>query len=130
MRQIYTSPRSDNIDRVVALMTARGITTSVRNRSRYDRPTWKRVSYLQRNERREDWAQVWITHPDDYTQARVVLTELGIEPLIVHGDELAAARNASPVMRRGQVVARARRIALLVVLAACAMLMLRYMHVL
>ncbi len=130
MRQIYTSPRSENVDRVVALMTERGIATNVLNRSRYDRSTWKRFSYLQRSERRDDWAQVWITHPDDYTKARVVLTDLGIEPVIVHGDELAAARNASPVARREHVVTRARRIALLVVLGACGMLMLRYLHVL
>jgi hypothetical protein len=89
MRQIYTSPRAANIDRVVALMAEHGIATAVQNRSRYDRSTWKRYSYLQRHERREQWAQVWIRHPDDYT--------------------------------------RARRIALLVVLAACGMLMLRYM---
>jgi hypothetical protein len=127
MRQIYTSPRAENIDRVVALMAEHGIATAVQNRSRYDRSTWKRYSYLQRHERREQWAQVWIRHPDDYTRARALLTSIGIEPLVVHGDELAAARNASPAARREHVAARARRIALLVVLAACGMLMLRYM---
>ena len=130
MRLLYTSPLNENIDRLVALLDEKGIASSVSNRSRYDRSTWKRFSYLQRNERRDDWAQVWITHPDDYTQARTVLTELGIEPIVVHGDALAAARSASPVARREHIATRARRIALLVVLGACGVLMLRYLHIL
>ena len=128
MRQLYTSPRSENIDRLVALLTAQGIATSVLNRSRYDHSTWKRVSYLRRSEQREEWAQVWVTNPDDYTRARIVLTGLGLEPFTVHGDELAAARDTSPDARRQHVAARARRIVLLVVLAASVMLMLRYLH--
>ncbi len=127
MRQIFTSPRTENIDRVVALMTEHGIATAVQNRSRYDRSGWKRHSYLVRNEHREQWEQVWIRHPDDYTRARELLVSLGLEPLVVHGDELAAARSASPVAHRQHIAARARRMALLVVLAACALLMLRYM---
>ncbi|MEO5811915.1 MAG: hypothetical protein ABIU96_02035 [Rhodanobacter sp.] len=128
MRQLYTSPRSENIDRLVTLLAENGIATSVHNRSRYDHPKWKRASYLQRRERRDDWAQVWVTHPDDYTRARVILTGLGIEPFTVHGAELAAARSTSPDARRQNVAARARRIVLLVVLAACVVLMLRYLH--
>lgn len=130
MRQIYTSPRAENIDRVIALMHASGIAASVANRSRYDHSSWKRHSYLQRQERREEWEQVWIVHPDDYKNARVLLAELGIEPVVVHGEELALARDTSPVTRRRHIVARARRIVLLVLLATCALVMLRYMHIL
>lgn len=128
MRQLYTSPRNENIDRLVTLLAENGIVTSVLNRSRYDRTTWKRSSYLQRRERRDEWPQVWITHPDDYTRARAILTGLGIEPFTVHGEELAAARNDSPDARRQHVAARARRSILLVVLAACVLLMLRYLR--
>ena len=60
MRQIYTSPRQENVDRVVALMAEHGIATAVQNRSRYDHMSWKRHSYVERFERREEWAQVWI----------------------------------------------------------------------
>ncbi len=127
MRQIFTSPRPENVDRVVALMAEHGIATAVQNRLRYDRSTWKRHSYLQRHERRDDWDQVWIRHPDDYTRARELMLGIGIEPLVTHGEELAASRSTSPVTRREHVASRARRIALLVVLAACGMLMLRYM---
>ena len=128
MRQIYTSPRPENIDRVVALMAEHGIEASVTNRSNYNRQSWQRFSYTQRNDDRNSWAQVWITHADDYTRARELLREIGIEPVIRHGEELAAARNPTPQMRREHTVARVRRIVMLVVLAACAMVVLRYMH--
>jgi hypothetical protein len=129
MRQIYTSPRPENIDRVVALMAEHGIEASVANRSNYNRQSWQRFSYSQRQDSRDSWAQVWITSADDYTKARELLREIGIEPVIRHGEELAAVRNPTPEMRRGHTVARVRRIVLLVVLAACAMVVLRYLHV-
>ncbi len=129
MRQIYTSPRQENIDRVVALMAEHGIEATVSNRSNYNRPTWQRFSYSQRQDDRGSWAQVWITSADDYTRARVLLREIGIEPIIRHGEELAAARNPSPTARREHTVTRVRRIVLLLVLAAFAMVVLRYMRV-
>jgi hypothetical protein len=127
MRQIYTSPRQENIDRVVALMAEHGIETSVANRSNYNRPTWQRFSYTQRQDNRDSWAQVWISKADDYTRARALLREIGIEPVIRHGEELAAARSPSPVNQRERTVTRARRIVLLAVLAA--IVVLRYTHV-
>ena len=129
MRQIYTSPRQENIDRVIALMAEHGIETSVTNRSNYNRPTWQRFSYTQRHDNRDSWPQVWITHADDYTRARALLRDIGIEPVIRYGEELAAARNPTPATRRQYTVARVRRIVLLLVLAAFAMVVLRYLHV-
>ncbi len=129
MRQIYTSPRQENIDRVIALMAEHGIETSVANRSNYNRSTWQRFSYSQRQDDRASWPQVWITHADDYTKARALLLEIGIQPVIRYGEELAAARNPTPAMRRQHTVERVRRIVLLLVLAAFAMVALRYLHV-
>jgi len=129
MRQIYTSPRQENIDTVVALMAEHGIETTVTNRSNYNRPTWQRFSYTQQRDDRDSWPQVWISRADDYAAARALLREIGIEPLVRHGDELAAARNPSPIARRQHTVARVRRIVLLAVLAAFAMVVLRYLHV-
>ncbi len=129
MRQIYTSPRNESIDRVVALMAEHGIEATVANRSNYNRPTWQRFSYSQRNDDRGSWAQVWITNAGDYTKARTLLRDIGIEPVIRHGEELAAARNPTPEMRREHTVTRVRRIVLLLVLAGFAMVALRYLHV-
>jgi len=129
MRLIYTSPRAENIDRVVALLAEQDIESTVTNRSNYNRPSYDRFSYSQQFDDRSRWPQVWVTRADDFTRARVLLRELGIEPVIRHGEELAEARNPSPATKRQNAVARARRIALAVLLAAFAMVMLRYMHV-
>jgi hypothetical protein len=114
---------------VVALLAEHDIESSVTNRSRYNRPSYDRFSYSQQFDDRDRWPQVWVTRADDFTRARVLLRELGIEPVIRHGEELAEARNPSPTTKRKSAVARARRIALAVLLAAFAMVMLRYMHV-
>jgi hypothetical protein len=128
MRQIYTSPRNESIDRVVALMAEHGIEATVANRSNYNRPTWQRFSYSQRNDDRSSWGQVWITNADDYTRARALLRDIGIEPVIRHSEELAAERNPTPQMQREHTVTRVRRIVLVVLLAAFAMVALRYLH--
>ncbi len=129
MRQIYTSPRQENIDRVIALMAEHGIETSVGNRPNYKRSTWQRFSYSQPPGDHEGWAQVWISRADDYAKARTLLREIGIEPVIRYGEELAAERNPSPMLLRRRTVARVRRIVLLAVLGVFALVMLRYMQV-
>ncbi|WP_201315061.1 DUF2007 domain-containing protein [Dyella sp. EPa41] len=129
MRQLYTSPRQDNIDRVAALLTEQGIECTIENRSNYNRPSYQRFSYSQRNENRDNWAQVWVTRADDYTRARALLKELGIEPVVRHGEELALARNPTPEGRRQSVATRIRRIVMLAVAGAFVVLMLRYMGV-
>jgi ferric-dicitrate binding protein FerR (iron transport regulator) len=110
-------------------MAEHGIEASVANRANYNRSTWQRFSYSQRQDDRSSWAQVWITHPDDYSQARKLLLDLGIEPVIRHAEELAAARSPSPVDRRARVATRIRRILLLAVLVVFAVQMLSYLHV-
>lgn len=128
MRQIYTSPRPENIDAVVALMAEHGIEATVTNRSNYNRPTWQRFSYTQQRGDRSSWGQVWITRADDYTKARQLLRDIGIEPVIRYGEELAAARNPTPADRRALTVARVRRIILLVIMGVVALALLRFMY--
>lgn len=129
MREIYTSPRQQNIDNVVALMAEHGIETTVSNRSNYNRPTWQRFSYAQQRDDRSGWPQVWITRADDYARARVLLREIGIEPQIRHAEELAASRAPSLRQARRSTPNRVRRILLIAVVAVFAMQALRYMHI-
>jgi hypothetical protein len=129
MRQLYTSPRQENIDRVAKLLKEQGIECTIENRSNYNRGTYQRFSYTQRQENRDNWAQVWVTRADDYTRARALLKEVGIEPVIRHGEELALARNATPDMKRQSMANRVRRIVMLAVAGAFVVLMLRYMGV-
>lgn len=129
MRQIYTSPRPENIDRVAAMLAEHGIECTIENRSNWNKRSYERFSYSQRKENRDRWEQVWISKADDYTRARTLLRELGIEPVIRHGEELALARNPSPEMRRRSVANRVRRIVLVAVAGAFLIVMLRYMGV-
>ncbi|MFK2875396.1 hypothetical protein [Dyella lipolytica] len=132
MRLLYTSPRQENIDRVIALMTENGVETTVTNRSNWNRPSYQRFSYSQRNENRDSWPQVWISRADDYTRARELLRQLGIEPVIRHGEMLQAERNPAESIytRREHTVTRVRRIVLLAILGIFMVLALRYLHVL
>jgi hypothetical protein len=127
MRPLYTSPRQESIDRVVALLTEHGIETTVTGRSNWNRPSYQRFSYSPRNENRESWPQVWVNRADDYTRARTLMRGIGIEPLVRHGEELALARNTTPDVRRASVATRVRRIVLLALAAAFLVLMLRYL---
>jgi hypothetical protein len=130
MRLLYTSPRQENIDRVVAFMTDNGVETTITNRSNWNRPSYQRFSYQQRRENRDSWPQVWVSRADDYTKARELLRQLGIEPIIRHGEELRAERNPGTVYdRREHTVARVRRIVLLAILGVFMVLALRYLHV-
>lgn len=127
MRQLFSSPHQANIDRLVTLLREQGIECTVQNVSRWNKRAHQRFSYQQQRESREQWPQVWVTHADDYTRARELLKEIGLEPVIRHGEALAEARRPSPVSQRRNTVTRVRRIVLLAVAGAFLLLMLRYM---
>ena len=91
MRQIYTSPRMQNIERVVALMAEQGIQTSISNRRAYQGADWKRFSYTAKNDR-DSWPQVSVVRSEDQTLARKVLRDAGLEPATRFAEELAASR--------------------------------------
>jgi hypothetical protein len=130
MRLLYTSPRQENIDRVVAFMSENGVETTITNRSNWNRPSYQRFSYQQRRENRDSWPQVWVSRADDYTKARELLRQLGIESIVRHGEELRAERDPSTVyVRREHTVTRVRRIVLLAILGVFMVLALRYLHV-
>ncbi|HSE11711.1 MAG TPA: hypothetical protein VLB69_03660 [Rudaea sp.] len=108
MRQIYTSPRVENVERVVALLNEAGIATSVTNRRAYAGHDFRRPSYAKPPDR-ETWPQVWVVNADDQSRARALLRDAGIEPPTRFADELAEARsNVSPEARRNALVWRVR----------------------
>ncbi len=113
----------------MAILAENGIEATVVNRSNWNRPSYERFSYSQKRENRDKWEQVWISKADDYTRARTVLKEIGIEPVVRHAEELALARNPTPDLRRSSVANRIRRIVMLAVAGAFVVLMLRYMGV-
>ncbi len=90
MRQIYTSPRLENVDRVVALLQEHGIATSVTDRKPYGGGQWKRFSYRDSGSS-EPWPKVWVVDPNDQVKAREVMRAAGLDPGSRRADDYAAA---------------------------------------
>lgn len=130
MRQIYTSPRPENIERVVQLLAEHGIETTVTNRRVYQRPSYNRFSYSARDSG-EDWPKVWITRAEDQTRAREVLREIGIEPATRYASELAAQRRpgAAGPGHHAYVASRVRTALVAAVGAMFVLLVLKMMGV-
>jgi hypothetical protein len=122
MRQIYTSPRLENIERVVAMFAEAGIETSVTNRRTWGGSDYKRPSYSEK-QASDTWPQVWIVKAEDQPRARALLREAGIEPAVRHAHELALARSASKPQERG-ALAKYIRLGLLATIAILVLLRL------
>jgi len=95
MRQIYTSPRVENVERVVTMLADAGIETSVTNRRSWGGTDFKRPSYSAKQDP-DSWPQVWIVKAEDQPRARALMREAGIEPAVRHAAELALARGSAP----------------------------------
>lgn len=120
MRRIYTSPRTENVERLVAVMTEHGIATRVTNRRAYEGSTYRRFSYA-RPGHSDDWPAVWVTHASDHTRARQLMREIGIEPVTRYAAELAAYRfQQSGGRNPGRVAARVRTAVLVALCVALA----------
>jgi hypothetical protein len=116
MRQIYTSQRTENIDRVVALLAEAGIETSVTNRSNYAGHDYMGPSYTAKIDS-STWPQVWIVHSEDQTRARALLREVGIEPPTRFAAEIADAQSkqSSAAKRRVKWAWNARTLLLIAI---------------
>ncbi len=123
MRQIYTSPRTANIERVVALMAEHGIQTTISNRRAYQGSDWKRFSYTERGDR-ESWPQVWVVRSEDQTRARQVLRDAGLEPATRFADELAAARGAGDTSQHRRVSMRIKLVVFALIAGVIALIAL------
>lgn len=122
MRQIYTSPRMENVERVVALLDAADIATSITNRRAYAGSDYKRFSYSARGDR-DSWPIVWIVRAEDQPRARELLRAAGIEPPTRFADELAAARGADAGRDGPARLALRLRLVLLVAIVLVILLM-------
>lgn len=123
MRQIYTSPRMENIERVVALMARNGIQTSVANRRAYQGADWKRFSYTTKGDR-ESWPEVQVVRSEDQTAARRILREAGLEPATRFADELAAARSAGDTSAHRRMSTRIKLVVLALIVGVALLIAL------
>ena len=116
MRRIYSSPRIENVERLVAVMAENGIATKVTNRRAYDSKSYKQFSYA-RPGHSDDWPAVWVKHAGDHTRARQLMREIGIQPVTRYAEELAAYRFQKNGGRSPAGIAARVRTAVLVVVA-------------
>ena len=112
MRQIYTSARIENVERVVALLADAGIQTSVTNRRAYAGHDFKGPSYASRPDP-STWPQVWVVNAEDQPRARALLREIGVEPATRFADDLQRSRTAPTPEGQRNALAWKLRIALL-----------------
>jgi hypothetical protein len=77
MRQVFSSPRIENVDRVEALLHEAGIGTHVSNRDKLRRDRLRSFSYSARPDS-SSWPAVWIQQAEDLPRARELLREAGV----------------------------------------------------
>jgi len=127
MRQIYTSPRMENVERVVALMAEHGIQTAVTNRRAYQGADWKRFSYTGSADR-DAWPQVSVVRSEDQTLARKLLREAGLEPAVRFADELAASRGAGDTSGHRRASMRVKLVVLALIVGVAMLIALSQLH--
>ena len=115
MRQIYTSARVENVERVVTLLAEAGIQTSVTNRRTYAGHDYKGPSYALRPDP-STWPQVWVVNAEDQPRARALLREIGVEPATRFAEDLRRSRAAPNAEGQRSALAWKLRIALLAVI--------------
>ena len=77
MRQFFTSPRLENVERVEQMLEEAGIQTRVTDRATWNRATKRDFSYTDRRGTTK-WPAVWVVKADDYVRARQMLREIGL----------------------------------------------------
>lgn len=104
MRQLYTSPRLENVERLAELLTARGIAVRIGNRPGYKRGTKRDFSYTDPRAGGA-WPVLWVIESEQYPEARQVLREAGLLDSPVDAGArgpsyLADAPSAEPMVAR------------------------------
>jgi hypothetical protein len=77
MRQVFSSPRVENVDRVEAMLNEAGIATHVSNRDKLKRNRLRSFSYTARSDS-STWPAIWISNAEDLPRAREMLREAGL----------------------------------------------------
>ncbi len=80
MRQIFSSPRLENVESVAALLTDAGIENKVSDGRSYKKYSRREFSYVPAKQEASggNAPSVWVVKSDDYKRARELLHELGL----------------------------------------------------
>jgi hypothetical protein len=86
MRQVFTSVRLENVERVEKMLNDAGIATKVNQGRSWKGVSRREFSYSNKNHDPSQQPSLWVIKPDDFKQAREILHEAGL---------LEATRDAS-----------------------------------
>ncbi|MBL0028431.1 MAG: hypothetical protein IPO95_04895 [Rhodanobacteraceae bacterium] len=115
MRQVYASPRSENVDRVEAMLNEAGIETRVRKRDKINRGRFQRFSYNEEGDSK-DWPAVQVVFAEDMPRARELLRAAGLMGSTRPDAETPIPRWEAPGDRPDDMARRMRRVAMIGVL--------------
>jgi hypothetical protein len=77
MRQIFTSPRLENVEGVAKLLTEAGIEIKVSEGRSYKKVSRREFSYVERKNDANN-PSIWVIKSDDYKRARELLHGMGL----------------------------------------------------
>lgn len=120
MRQIYSSQRLENVDKVEVLMHEAGVETYVSGRDKLRRDRRRRFSYTERGQQGE-WPAVWVVNADDLPKAREIMRDAGL--MGSTRPEFGANRLPPPRVQPAETMASRVRRGLLVLVVVTAVLM-------
>lgn len=86
MRQVFTSVRLENVERVEKMLNDAGIATKVNQGRSWKGLSRREFSYSDKNHDPSQQPSLWVVKPEDFKQAREILHDAGL---------LEATRDAS-----------------------------------
>jgi len=96
MRQVFTSPRLENVEAVAKILNDAGIETRLTDAQSWNRATKRDFSYSDRSGGSGyKWPAVWVVKTGEYGQARLALKEAGVLLPTTRGPDLGSYRPAA-----------------------------------
>ena len=105
MRQVFTSPRLENVEGVSQLLTEAGIDNKVSGDRGYRKVSRREFSFIQRKDDGSSHPAVWVIKSEDYKPARDLLHGSGLIDATAGGSyvpetlQFKATRQAEPRRR-------------------------------
>ena len=78
MRQMFTSPRLENVEAVAKLFTDAGIDNKISEGRGYKKVSRREFSYVEKKNDTSNQPAVWVIKSDDYKRAREMLHGMGL----------------------------------------------------
>ncbi len=78
MRQLFTSPRLENVEQVAQLLDEAGIENKISEGRSYRKYSRRDFSYIEKQNDTSTQPAVWVIKSDDYKRARELLHGMGL----------------------------------------------------